>query len=149
MSFNRSVFRWTTYKPALQSTQPTPPRWFRSRGGRGCACPQRARHHHQFTSVDPCVGRSTTSTPGFVPVVHPAIGGINSNRKVQIVSKTQQFYTSGSIAKALDQDVVRVRGILNTRRFIEPIGRAGQAWIYDKAAVEQVRKELAGQLRLS
>ena len=46
-----------------------------------------------------------------------------------------QIYTSADLARALDTSARRVRGILNTRDHIKPIGRVGQAWIYDKAAV--------------
>ena len=55
------------------------------------------------------------------------------------------FYTSGDIARILDVKVQAVRHILHTRRHIRECQRAGIVKLYDYAALEAVRTELANQ----
>ena len=52
------------------------------------------------------------------------------------------FVTSGDIARALDSGADRVRHVLSSRRDIQPVGRAGIAWLYERDVVDRVRSEL-------
>ena len=55
------------------------------------------------------------------------------------------FYTSGDIARIIDVKVQAVRHILHTRTHIRERQRAGIVKLYDYAALEAVRTELANQ----
>lgn len=60
---------------------------------------------------------------------------------MQLATATEIF-TSGDLARELGRPVSQVRHILNSRAFIEPIGRAGVVRLYGPDAIEQVRREL-------
>lgn len=51
--------------------------------------------------------------------------------------------TSGDIAQAVGRSVFQVRYILDSRRDICPVGRAGLVRLYSGEVVERVRVELA------
>ncbi len=53
-----------------------------------------------------------------------------------------RLFTSGDIARVIDEKVTRVRHILNTRRHIRPVGRAGIVRLYDASAITAVTEEL-------
>ena len=50
--------------------------------------------------------------------------------------------TSGDIAAALDRDISQVRYILDSRRDIRPVARAGLVRLYRPDIIERVRTEL-------
>ena len=53
------------------------------------------------------------------------------------------FLTSGDIAQAVGRSVFQVRYILDSRRDIRPVGRAGLVRLYSGEVVGRVRAELA------
>jgi hypothetical protein len=57
-------------------------------------------------------------------------------------TKTTNLVTSGDIAEALDRDAGRVRHVLDTRRDIRPVGRAGIVRVYTRDVIKRVRSEL-------
>lgn len=51
--------------------------------------------------------------------------------------------TPGVIARQLGEPIHRVLHVLATRAAIRPAARAGRIRLYDRGAVEQVRREIA------
>lgn len=54
---------------------------------------------------------------------------------------TPSMPTTGEIARSLDEPTHRVEYVIRTRG-IAPCGRAGNARVFDEAAVELIRSEL-------
>ena len=54
-----------------------------------------------------------------------------------------QLITPGAIAREFNQPIHRVLHVLATRPAIRPAARAGRIRLYDRDAVEQVRREIA------
>lgn len=54
-----------------------------------------------------------------------------------------QLITPGAIARRLDQPIHRILHVLATRPAIRPAARAGRVRLYDREAVERVRREIA------
>lgn len=52
------------------------------------------------------------------------------------------FLTSGDIAQAVGRSVFQVRYVLDSRRDIRPVGRAGLVRLYSPDIIERVRAEL-------
>ena len=53
-----------------------------------------------------------------------------------------KLITPGIIAEMLREPLHRVLNVLNTRRHIRPLARAGTLRLYEEAAVSMVRHEL-------
>jgi len=54
-----------------------------------------------------------------------------------------QLITPGTIAREINQPIHRVLHILATRSAIRPAARAGRIRLYDRQAIEAVRREIA------
>jgi len=54
-----------------------------------------------------------------------------------------QLITPGTIAREINQPIHRVLHILATRSAIRPAARAGRIRLYDRQAIEVVRREIA------
>ena len=54
-----------------------------------------------------------------------------------------QLITPGTIAREINQPIHRVLHILTTRSAIRPAARAGRIRLYDRQAIEAVRREIA------
>lgn len=53
------------------------------------------------------------------------------------------FLTPGRIAELTQQPLHRIQYILRTRLHIKPRARAGRLRVYDQAALDEIRSELA------
>ena len=53
-----------------------------------------------------------------------------------------QLITPGTIAREINQPIHRVLHILATRSAIRPAARAGRIRLYDRQAIEAVRREI-------
>lgn len=60
----------------------------------------------------------------------------------QTKPREPQLITPGTIAREIGQPLHRVQHVLATRPAIRPAARAGTIRLYDREAVERVRREI-------